>query len=178
MDISSVIFFLLSALIIFFAVAVLFFPNPIHASLSLAGMMVSLGFLYFNLGAYFIAAVQLIVYAGAVMVLFIMVLMLFDLQKEEHSFAGNPVSVAMKVLSGVAISALITTAIASSIKGSDYEKIAEATPIEQMASVKLLASQLFTKYVFAFEVLGVLLLLIAIGVVAVSRAKGGTHVRH
>ena len=176
MDATAIIFYLLAALIIGFSVAVITLPNPIYAALSLAGTMVGLGFMYILMQAYFIAGVQLIVYAGAVMVLFVMVLMLFDLKRETQAYSGGPLSVALKMLSGVIVVGVVAFGIRASVLDlGEGDKLQTAT--EQVASVKNLAEILFTKYVFAFELLGVLLLLIAIGVVAVSRARGGTHAR-
>jgi NADH-quinone oxidoreductase subunit J len=176
MALNDVMFYALSILIIAFSAAVILLPNPIYAALSLAVTMVSLGFVYFLLEAYFIAGVQLIVYAGAVMVLFVMVLMLFDLKKETESFSGGAFSIFLKLACGLFITGAVALAVRSSVA-----VIGEPRPtlsaIEQVAGVKELAGLLFTRYLFAFEALGVLLLLIAIGVVAVSRARGGTHAR-
>ncbi len=176
MDATAIIFYLLATLIVGFSVAVITLPNPIYAALSLAGTMVGLGFMYILMQAYFIAGVQLIVYAGAVMVLFVMVLMLFDLKRETQAYSGGPVSVGLKMLSGLIIVGVVAFSIRAAVLDIG-EKELIATPTQQVESVKNLAGILFTKYVFAFELLGVLLLLIAIGVVAVSRAKGGSHAR-
>jgi len=87
MEVTPTMFYLMSAIVVAFSVLVIVLPNPIYSALSLAGSMVGLAFVFFLLEAYFIAAVQLIVYAGAVMVLFVMVLMLFDLKKEVQAFS-------------------------------------------------------------------------------------------
>ncbi len=176
MDLSSFVFYFLATIILAFSAAVVFLPNPIYAALSLAMSMVSLGFLFFHLEAYFIAGVQLIVYAGAVMVLFVMVLMLFDLQKEIEAISGSSLSVFLKTSCAFLFAGAIFTAIRLSVSGTTNTKPL-MTSLEQVKSTQALAGQLFTQYVFAFEMLGVLLLVIAIGVVAVSRTRGGTHAR-
>jgi NADH-quinone oxidoreductase subunit J len=176
MDMAAVIFYLLSFIILTFAAAVVILPNPIHAALSLAVTMVALGFMYFQLQAHFIAGVQLIVYAGAVMVLFVMVLMLFDLKKEAEAFSGSAIGIFLKSLCGILLVSAITWGIRETVFVTSAANN-PLTPAEQMMSIKLLANKLFTQYLFAFEALGVLLLLIAVGVVAVSRARGGTHAR-
>ncbi|MEQ1665008.1 MAG: NADH-quinone oxidoreductase subunit J, partial [Bdellovibrionales bacterium] len=86
---TSVLFYIMALIIIVSAACVVLVPNPIYSALSLAGSMIGLGFVYFLLGAEFVAGVQLIVYAGAVMVLFVMVLMLFDLKKDVKTFSDN-----------------------------------------------------------------------------------------
>jgi NADH-quinone oxidoreductase subunit J len=176
MDISTVIFYVLTLVIITGAAAVLLLPNPIYSALSLAVTMIGLGFMYMQLEAYFIASVQLIVYAGAVMVLFVMVLMLFDLESEQELMSRGAMSKFLKIICGVIFTGIISWAIKISVFA-----LPKATPLQstedQMANVKRLAIKLFTQYLFAFELLGILLLVIAIGVVAISRTRGGTHAR-
>ena len=84
---SGALFYFLAMAIIIFSLAVIMSPNPIYSALFLALTMITLAFMFFMLNAPFIAGVQLIVYAGAVVVLFVMVMMLFDLKKEKEAFA-------------------------------------------------------------------------------------------
>src|SRR5579864_6123844 len=97
-----VIFFVLAALAVFGAVSLILQSHPIHSALSLILVMVSLAGLYLLMGAEFIAAVQIIVYGGAVMVLFVFVIMLLNAGVEERTsfsslakFAGLPLAVAL-----------------------------------------------------------------------------------
>lgn len=150
--------------------------NPIYCALYLAITMVLLAFMFFTLGAPFIAGVQLIVYAGAVMVLFVMVLMLFDLKKEIRAFSRGKVTGFLKIASAGLLCGFVSLVmvVSTDLLGTSQTKALEAPA----TSTRELAQLLFSKYIFAFETLGVLLLLIAVGAVAVSRAKGGTHARH
>ena len=75
-----IIFYVFSALAIFAALGVLLHPNPVLSVLHLIASMLGVSGLFFMLGAQFIAAVQIMVYAGAVFVLFLMVIMLFNLK--------------------------------------------------------------------------------------------------
>ncbi|MCB0420298.1 MAG: NADH-quinone oxidoreductase subunit J [Bdellovibrionales bacterium] len=178
MDISATLFYSLSALILIFAFLVIWLPNPIYSALSLVLTMVSLAFTYLLLKAPFIAGVQLAVYAGAVTVLFLMVIMIFDLKKEKEAFSKGYVSGMVKIVIGGGLLGLLAGAINLSsdlfLTGQVDEQMNQLT---SMASTKALALTLFSKYLFAFEALGLLLLLIAVGVVAISRAKGGTHAK-
>ena len=97
MDISSIIFYFLAFGIVLSAAAVVLVANPIYSALFLSITMVTLAFVFFLLKAYFIGAVQLAVYAGAVMVLFVMVLMLFDLKKEKEAFTKGAFSGFLKM---------------------------------------------------------------------------------
>jgi NADH-quinone oxidoreductase subunit J len=173
---TSVLFYIMALIIIVSAACVVLVPNPIYSALSLAGSMIGLGFVYFLLGAEFVAGVQLIVYAGAVMVLFVMVLMLFDLKKDVKTFSDNQLGLIVKILSGVVLSFIFSWAIRTSLF-SGPEAAAQLTPAAHSEEVKNLAVLVFTKYLFAFESLGILLLVIAVGVVSIARARGGTHAR-
>lgn len=180
------LFWFLAATVILSGLAVVMFKNPIFSSLSLVMTMVGIAALFVTLNAYFIAGVQLIVYAGAVMVLFVMVLMLFDLKGELQAFTRGRLTGSIKIAIVGALSGLIVGAMtigknwfepvnkeitAASASGA-ANQIIKVDPTQELATV------LFTKHIFIFEVLGVLLLVIAIGAVSLARSKGGTHAKH
>ena len=156
------LFYFFSLVMIFCALRTITHRNPVYGALYLAGAMISLAGLFFLLGAFFIAGVQLAVYAGAVIVLFVLVLMLFEIKKEEKpQFFSWPLAVPL-FLFGITIGVLFFPVI-SFVPG----------PLKELKffGVREIALKLFTKYLFVFEVLGLLLLLIAIGVVALTRLE-------
>lgn len=167
-------FYSLALFLIFFAYQVITVANPIHSALYLALTMIGLAAVFFNLGAHFIAGVQMIVYAGAVMVLFVMVLMLFDLRAELRAFSRGLISGALKIMSAALLAGLALGAANSSVAVLENTE----APAVSVDATKQLGILLYTKYLYAFEVLGILLLVVAVGVVAVSRMKGGTHAQH
>ena len=174
MDINSLVFFILALVILFFSFKTVTSSNPIYCALYLAITMVNLAFMFLSMGAPFIAGVQLVVYAGAIMVLFVMVLMLFDLKKELRAFSRGRVSGFFKMATAGLICGFLSFIFLISTELvfiGDSQRIFTEAPTSTM----LLAQLLFTRYLLAFEVLGVLLLLIAVGAVAISRIKGGTH---
>jgi len=134
--------------------------NLTYGALYLACSMVSLSGIFFLLGFPFIAGVQLIVYAGAVIVLFVMVLMLFDFKKA-----------ALKEDTSVWLWSLplfLCGLISGVIVLMGLSNLSPQRESLDM-SLKHLAFQIFTKYVLIFEALGFLLLIVAIGVVVLSR---------
>lgn len=177
MTADAFLFWFLALVTLFSGLAVILVSNPIYSALCLAMTMVGVSALFVTLGAYFIAGVQLIVYAGAVMVLFVMVLMLFDLKGEIQAFTRGRVTGAIKIASVGIIAGLIVGAITM---GTGWISSVGADPAMTVSkdSTKNLAYLLFTKNIFIFEVLGLLLLVIAIGTVALARSKGGTHAKH
>lgn len=173
MTADAFLFWFLALVIIASALSVVMMTNPIYSALSLVMTMVSVAAIFVMLQAYFLAGVQLIVYAGAVMVLFVMVLMLFDLKTELQAFSRGKYTGAIKIGAVGILSGLIVGVVARAVMTT---KIAE--PIDVTSSVgatRPLAEHLFLNNVFGFEALGVLLLVVAVGAVALSRSKGGTH---
>jgi NADH-quinone oxidoreductase subunit J len=172
MKIYEFLFYFLALVALTSAMGVVVVQNPIFSALFLAVTMIAVGGLFFTLEAYFIAGVQLIVYAGAVMVLFIMVVMLFDLRKEIESLSGSLASTVLKAVGVGAILGLLLGAFEISRISIESGTSGATMPA---ASARDIALLLFSKYVFAFEIISVLLLLVAVGAVALARSRGGTH---
>ncbi len=176
MTADSFLFWFLAIVTLVSGLSVVLLSNPIYSALCLAMTMVGISALFVTLNAFFIAGVQLIVYAGAVMVLFTMVLMLFDLKHDLQAFAKGKFSGFLKIgsvglLAGLIVGAIVMSSSLMVEKTTDNPVIVGTG----MESTKALGQILYTKYLFGFEALGVLLLVIAVGAVALSRSKGGTH---
>jgi NADH-quinone oxidoreductase subunit J len=168
---DAFLFWFLAILTIGSAILVITKANPIFSALALAMTMVGVAALFVTLEAYFLAGVQLIVYAGAVMVLFVMVLMLFDLKHEARAFTRGLVSGAIKAASTAVLAGLVVGALVQTVSS---EKVADETKI---IATKDLGHLLMTQYLFGFEALGLLLLIVAVGAVALARSRGGTHAK-
>ena len=179
-DLHDYLFYFLAAFSLMCGIGVIVTQNPIYSSLFLALTMIGMSGIFATLDAWFVAGVQLIVYAGAVMVLFVMVIMLFDLKHEIETFSRGLLSGVLKLVTSGVILGLILGSImmsAEAIFNPDPDPFTGADGA-QLDVTKLLAETLFTKYIFGFEVIGFLLLVIAIGAVALSRIAGGTHHGH
>ncbi len=173
MDLTPIVFYVFSGILILMSLAVILVTSPIYSALFLALSMLTLAVLFFVLEAYFLAGVQLIVYAGAVVVLFVMVLMMFDLRREQKAFSGNLPSVLLKMaLSILGLVVLISPLSLFALK-TNPEWLSNKAQITER-----LAENLFTKHLFTFEVMGVLLTVVLIGAATIAKAKGGTHARH
>lgn len=176
MTADSFLFWFLAIVTLVSGLGVILMSNPIYSALCLAMTMVGISALFVTLNAFFIAGVQLIVYAGAVMVLFTMVIMLFDLKHDLYAFTRGRLTGFLKIasvgiLAGLVVGAIMMSAGLLTIKTTDNPVIVGMG----MEQTKALGQVLYTKYIFGFEALGVLLLVIAVGAVALSRSKGGTH---
>ena len=167
----EIVFWILTSLVLIGGASVVLFTNPIYSAFSLVTTMIGMAGLFVMLDAHFLAAVQLVVYAGAVMVLFVMVLMLFDLKNEVKAFSPGKFSGFIKIAASGLLCGMIAGAVAMTTNPGFG---APQTPTDG-AETKDIAMLLFTKYLFVFEAMGVLLLIIAIAAVVLARSKGGTH---
>lgn len=175
---QDILFYVLGIIALLFGVAVVVAENPIYSALSLAVTMVSIAGLFVTLDAYFIAGVQLVVYAGAVMVLFVLVLMLFDLKHEMKAFSKGLIGNGLKLASAGVLLGMLTVYIWYTFSTEPTFKPVPSDSAHTVQATKDLATSLFTDYLFAFEAIGVLLLIIAVGAVTLSRISGGTHADH
>lgn len=172
---NDVLFYILAAITLFCGAGVVVVQNPIYSALYLAGTMISIAGLFVTLNAFFIAGVQLIVYAGAVMVLFVMVLMLFDLKHEIKTFSRGLISNVLKLASCGVLLGMLLIYIWYTFSSDPGFKPLSNDPVKAMEATKELSVALFTRYIFGFEIIGALLLVVAIGAVTLSRINGGTH---
>ena len=161
----EILFIFFSALVLYGGLVTVFHRDLVVSALHLAGSMLALAGLFFILGAHFIAGVQVVVYAGAVMVLFVMVVMLFDLKKEDSVLFSKG------IWPKIASLFFLTGLIAGTLPLSLHLFQPLAAQVIEPTSTKELSRLLFTKYVLAFEILGVLLLLIAVGVAVLCRSQ-------
>lgn len=179
----SQFFWLFAILTLAGAIAVISFQNPVSSALSMVASFAGLAGLFVGLDAFFIGVIQILVYAGAIMVLFIFIIMLLDLQLPvKKTISVTPliggISLALffviqlvGVLSSKAdleYTALNTKAAAASF-AKDSPTIAQALSNGKLPDVHLIGHTLFTQYNFPFQILGVLLLVSTIGVVVLSK---------
>jgi NADH-quinone oxidoreductase subunit J len=157
-----ILFIVFAALCLTGAVNLLLQTHPINSALSLIVVMTSLAVLYLLLGAEFLAAAQVIVYAGAIMVLFTFVVMLLNAGREERTL-GSRAARTVGFPAVVAILALIATMILK------LQGLGNAGIEDRITSTADLSAVLFTKLLLPFEVTSVLILVAILGSVALAR---------
>jgi NADH-quinone oxidoreductase subunit J len=165
-------FWILGSLSVIGALGMVIARNAVHSALWLVVTMLCLGFMYVMNSAPFLGAVQIIVYTGAIMMLFLFVLMLVGRDASDsliETLRGQRVAA---IVLGVGFAALVGTGLARSLGGADAVGLAAANA---NGNVQGLASLLFTRYVFAFEITSALLITAAVGAMVmahVERAQG------
>ncbi|MCA1710175.1 MAG: NADH-quinone oxidoreductase subunit J [Actinobacteria bacterium] len=170
---EAITFWVLGPLAVIAAVMMVLSRNAVHAALFLAGVMLSLAGLYAAQDAPFLAAVQVIVYTGAVLMLFLFVLMLVGVDSSDslvETLRGQ--RLAAFVL-GLGFAGLLIGAIASGTTGGDGVGLEEPNAEGNVVGI---ARLLFTKYVFAFEVTSALLITAALGAMVLAhKEKASDH---
>ncbi|MGA1982939.1 MAG: NADH-quinone oxidoreductase subunit J [Acidobacteriaceae bacterium] len=164
-----VIFGIFGALALGGALNLLFQRHPINSALSLVVVMMSLAVLYWSLGAEFLAAAQVIVYSGAIMVLFVFVIMLLNAGEEERTHGSNAASI-VGFPGAAAIFCLLSfvflserNALGKANVGGDLRN-----GLDNIAAV---SSMLFTKQLLPFEVTSILILVAILGAVVLARKE-------
>jgi NADH-quinone oxidoreductase subunit J len=188
-------FYIFAAITLLFGVLVIVSKNPVTSALSLAMSFVGLAALFVGLDAYFIGTIQVLVYAGAVMVLFLFIIMLMDLKEakiQKPSVAaviGAIVIAAVFILQAATVltifkagqAALKDTPLAMHAAAESQKPGAPATlPTIQkdlaagtLPDAKLMGFQLYHHYAFHLQIVGLLLLSGTIGVVILSKKEKG-----
>ena len=150
------------------AISVVAQRNPLYSAISLVGVFISLACLYVTLAAPFIAAVQVIVYAGAIMVLVVFVIMLLNVEEEER----KPLRLRFLVPIAIGLAGVLFAETAFIIF---FVRESPGTPVRNVSDVGLTSSigaGLFTTYLLPFEVTSILLLMAVVGAMTLARRGG------
>jgi NADH-quinone oxidoreductase subunit J len=166
---DQIAFLVLSALCIGGALLVVFSKNPIYSVLFLILTFFSIAGHYVLMNAQFLFIVQIIVYSGAIMVLFLFVIMLLNLNKDAEPKMGQ-----FMKLAGVIAGFLLLLTIFGAMKGTAIQ-ISENTTTTDLGSVKPLGKVLFTEFLLPFEVSSVLFLSAMIGAVMLGKKDLKDH---
>src|SRR5215212_7158572 len=167
-SVSQLLFVLFGAMALGCALSMVTQRNPLYSAISLVGVFVSLACLYLTLQAPFIAAIQVIVYAGAIMVLVVFVIMLLNVEEEER----RPVRLRSLIPVGVLLAAVLVGEAAFLLQLGNSGPEGFATALTPGAGVGLTASigtGMFTKYLLPFEVTSVLILMARVGAITLAR---------
>ena len=168
-NMEIVIFSIIALVSTVCAIFVISHKNPVASALFLIATMISLAILFLALNAPFLAAIQIIVYAGAIMVLFLFVIMLLNLRKDEFGPERRGAQRFFAILFGFLFLILLATAIDVGLSTLRHPEAAteKVTP----AGVEPLAELLFTKYLFPFELASVLLLVAIVGAIVMAKRR-------
>jgi NADH-quinone oxidoreductase subunit J len=184
---ETIVFIVAALLVLSGALGVIFARNPVHSALLLVQTLFGVALLFIDLDAHFLAAVQVVVYAGAIVILFLFVIMLLGVDKAEdleiEPIAGQrPVAVVIGA-GTLALLLAVIISVGDALTGAPeslgpLDSLVRRTslgaePIPARSDVQVLGNWLFRDYVFAFEITGVLLTIAVVGAVMLARRPSG-----
>lgn len=170
---ETILFYLVASVAIMAAISVIMQKNPVYSVISLIVTLVSLAIVFLLLNAQFLAAVQIIVYAGAIMVLFLFVVMLLNLSKEDPGEEGGD-KLFIQKKSGVILGATLLVIFGLVIKSSFFGgQVGNYTPemINSVGNTELVGKLLFTDFLLPFEITSILLFAAIIGTIILAKKK-------
>ena len=170
---TTLLFVLLAGLAVGSAVAMVVQRNPLYSAISLIGVFIALAGLYLTLAAPFLAAIQIIVYAGAIMVLVVFVIMLLNVEEEER----KPMRLGYLTAAAILLAAVLFGEAGfilyfmgnSSLEPLDPNAIGDPSNVGLTTSI---GTGLFTNYLLPFEITSVLLLMAIVGAMTLARRVG------
>jgi NADH-quinone oxidoreductase subunit J len=170
--VEAVVFFVCAAAVLIGALGVIAGRNPVHSALFLLLTLVSIAVLYLQQHAALVAAIQIVVYASAIVVLFLFVITLLGVDKQEAPDNAHPVQRVAAVVLGV----LALTGILVLVHGNRWVTGSPSARgglgRAETGNVETLAKSLFTDFVWAFEMTAVLLVIAVVGSVVLARRSG------
>jgi NADH-quinone oxidoreductase subunit J len=166
MSLPFLLFLVCGAVAVAGAILLIAAREPIHSALALILVMVALAVLYLLLGAPFIAAVQVIVYASAIMVLFVFVIMLLNARAEERTDFSQ---IAKYI--GLPLGFVLMLWAAHWLRHSEAGLAIGTAPAAEAASTRALSIQLFRQYLFPFEATSILILIAILGALVLARKE-------
>lgn len=169
--VELVLFVLMAAGAVFGSIAVITARNPVHSAMGLLGTLLSLAVLYVVNLAHLVAAVQVIVYAGAVMTLFLFVIMLIGVDRQEDTSETIPFQ--RQLVVGLALVVVLLGAALTLGHRLVWVPAAPAQAAVPNGTVQAVAEPLFTEWVLPFEVTALLLTIAAAGTIALAFFRRG-----
>ena len=163
---SPLLFWIFALAMLIFGVSVIVQPSPVSSALSLVVSFIALAVLFVSLDAFFIGIIQILVYAGAVMVLFLFIIMLLDLRAGQHHKTNPAVMVGGTLIALLFVGALVH--VLDNFPAGRVSAPALSGPVSDVQSVGHL---LFTSYNLPLQIVGVLVLVATVGVVVLSKRE-------
>ena len=171
---ESILFWVLAPLAVAASVAMLFMKKAVHSAILLAWVMITLAIFYIALEAPFLGIVQIVVYTGAVMMLFLFILMLVGVDSSDSLVENIKGLRGVAIFTSLAFAATLTSLIARATTGRDPVGLELANG---EGNVQGLAGLIFGEYVWAFEIISALLITAALGAMVLAHTQKSPEAR-
>jgi len=171
--VSTVLFFVFAGFAIACALSLVYHKNPLYSAISLIGVFVALSCIYVTLAAPFIAAVQILIYAGAIMVLVVFVIMLLNMDEDKHTL--NRLNYLYAVGAGLGLILLVQTFfIFYAVSKTPMQNVKANETVGKTMSI---GTAMYTEYLLPVEIVGILLMMAIIGGVILVRRLAQPELR-
>jgi NADH-quinone oxidoreductase subunit J len=160
--VSHLVFFYLAGVIVATAVLVVLLRNPIYCALSLLILFFHVAGLYITLHAEFLAAVQVLVYAGAILVLYLFVVMLLNVRAEDRYHAQMPVAALLGIMILTEFLLLLMSSRSPGVSDAEFS-------VTSMGNTESIGEVLYTQYLYPFEIASLILLVAMIGAIILAK---------
>jgi NADH-quinone oxidoreductase subunit J len=167
---TTALFFLFAGLAIASAISMVYHKNPLYSAISLVGVFIALSCIYVTLAAPFIAAVQILIYAGAIMVLVVFVIMLLNLDEDKPLNRNRYLYAVGSVLGLILL--VQTFFIFYAVTRAPNQAVDQTESVGKTLSI---GRAMYTEYLLPVEIVGILLLMAIIGGVVLSRRLAQPH---
>jgi NADH-quinone oxidoreductase subunit J len=166
----EILFWVFAAILSIAALAMITVRNPVHAALLLVLCFFTSAAIWLLMEAEFLAVVLILVYVGAVMVLFLFVVMMLDINIEEVRARVTRYAMFGAVVAGVVVFEIVTVVWSKAGSGTDVDRVATALPADHSNTAEL-GKLLYTEYVYPFELAAVLLLVAIVAAISLTMRK-------
>lgn len=164
------VFYIFAAIAVLCAIMMLTMENPVYSAIFMVGVFFCIAVLYITLEAEFIAAIQVLVYTGAIMVLFLFVIMLLNLGRDAHltEYAGPMKYISIMLAFAILVQIGLATKVTYNLGDRGIYPIEK---IRETGNVEVIGSVLMSQYLYPFEIASILLLLGMVGAIIISKRK-------
>lgn len=170
-EIPNFLYIAFCILAVLCAFGVVILKNPVSSAFSLILVLLNVAGVFALQQAHFVAAVQVLVYAGAIMVLFVFVIMLLSIESVEHDYPPNKALIAIPVIMGLLFAAGMILALT---RGTHFPEQGQFTLDAINASggnIRVISEVMFSEYVLPFQIVGMLLTVCVVGAVLLAKRK-------
>lgn len=174
---TDLLFYFFSLVALAAALVMVLNPNAVGGAMAMIVSFVATAALFVLLEAYFLAIIQVLVYAGAVMVLFLFIIMLLDVDKVETAYRFDRIGTLAAVCGFLLLGSMLVVGLSSThlpvppteLVASNPDQVSQGSGIPFTSSSKSFGYSLFTKYMLPFQLVGFLLLAAMLGVIVISK---------
>lgn len=175
---TEISFFIMGVVVVFLSLLMITRKWPVTAAMLLIVIMMLLAGMYGLLGAHFSAVAQVIVYAGAIMVVFVFVIMLLNISAKEISYGRLTILEILLAALGFVLALVLGTKVGQGFIHSGFHSLVQSHarppyyPVHMNENVKNVSALMFTDYLWAFELISFLILASIVGAVVIAKKEG------